>query len=85
VRASFAKKVRQLQTRLQVGEDVFSYNPLAPPEPPVSNTRFARDNFEIRNTSPNSTPPPPVKPMATDDDDEWKKEPELEDMMMLSS
>jgi uncharacterized membrane protein YciS (DUF1049 family) len=67
---TLAKKIRQLQTRLQdVGEDVFSYTPPAP-EPPVSNTRFARDNFESRSTSPNFTPPP-----AIDDDDDWEKEP----------
>jgi uncharacterized membrane protein YciS (DUF1049 family) len=74
---TLTKKVRQLQTRLQdVGEDVFSYTPPAPPpEPPVSNTRFATDNFESRNTSPNFTPPPPVKPIATDDEDDWEKEP----------
>jgi uncharacterized membrane protein YciS (DUF1049 family) len=73
---TLTKKVRQLQTRLQdVGEDVFSYTPPAPPEPPVSNTPFAKDNFESRNTSPNFTPPPPVKPIATDDDDDWEKEP----------
>jgi uncharacterized membrane protein YciS (DUF1049 family) len=67
---TLAKKIRQLQSRLQeVGDDVFTYAPPPPPpEPPTSKTRFStRDNFESSSSQPNFTTPPPVKPTAIDD------------------
>jgi uncharacterized membrane protein YciS (DUF1049 family) len=83
---TLTKKVRQLQSRLQdVGEDVFTYA-APPPEPPTSNTRFARDNFESSNSPPNFTTPAPVKPQSIDDNDDWeyapvaKPQPEWEDV-----
>jgi uncharacterized membrane protein YciS (DUF1049 family) len=79
---TLAKRVRQLQTRLQdVGDDVFSYTPPAPPKPPVSNT----ENFQSRTSSPNFTTPP-VKPQSIDERDDWeyppvsKPQPEWEDV-----
>jgi uncharacterized membrane protein YciS (DUF1049 family) len=72
---TLTKKIRQLQTRLQeVGEDVFTY--AAPPaEPPISNRRSSRDNFESSNSAPNFTTPPPVKPQSIDNSDDWEYAP----------
>jgi uncharacterized membrane protein YciS (DUF1049 family) len=74
-RRTLTKKIRQLQSRLQdVGEDVFTY--AAPPaEPPISNPRSSRSNFESSNSPPNFTTPPPVKPQSIDNSDDWEYEP----------